>query len=198
MKTKILNVFNEELKTIRNNATLYSEILNDSKNLKLYDVSCLEELENGDFDLFCEDSYNLFKERLDELHLEETHIGRTSTFYLNPKYFDMYKYDYHGKINPKKIVYLICEYSGLDTDYIEISETGMITDLLDIKFADGSYSTWKDYFLEEHELQSYVDDLKTYSDEFLSEINNIREGYEYIDNFKDNQVEIFKEWKSNF
>ena len=195
MKTKILNAFNKELETVRKNSVVYSEMLNDSKNLKLYELSSFEGLEEGDFDLFCLDSYNSFEDYLKELYLEEVHIGRTSTFYLNSTCFDMYKYDYHGKMTPKKIIYLICEYSGIDTDYIEISETGNITDLLDIKFADGSYSSWEKYFLEEHDLDAYISDLITYVNEFLSEIDNIRKGYEYIDNFKNNQIELFKEWK---
>lgn len=195
MKTKILNAFNQKLETIRENSVIYSEILNDSRNLKLYELASFEGLEENDFEGFCMDSYNSFEEYLKELGVEKKYIGRTSTFYLNGHYFDMYKYDYHGQINPKKITYLICEYSGLDTDYITIDDTGLITDLVPVKMSDGSYISWEEYFLKDTDLNSHINDLTYYADTFLSDIDAIRTAYEYIDNFKDNQIEIFKEWK---
>ena len=195
MKTSILNKFNGALETIRKNSDIYSEILNNSTNLKLYELSRLEDLEESSFNMFCLDNYNVFTEYLDELNLTEVHIGTTSSFYLNSIYFDMYEYHYQGQMNVKKIVYLICEHSGIDTDYIKIEDDGLISDLEDIKLADGSSLSWKEYFLEEHDLQDYVIDLISSVESFTEEINSIRKGYEYIDNFKNNQIELFKEWQ---
>ena len=52
MKTSILNKFNGALETIRKNSDIYSEILNNSTNLKLYELSRLEDLEESSFNIF--------------------------------------------------------------------------------------------------------------------------------------------------
>lgn len=196
MKTKILNKLNKELEIIRQNGFIYSNLLNKSTDLKLHELAITEGVDAEDFEDFCAYHYELFAEYLKSLHLKQVYIGRSSSFYLNTDYIDLFKYSYQGKMTIKDIVYFICESSGIDTDYIEISETGLITDLLEVKFADGSYTSWEKYFLEDTELDIVISDLKSYVDDFVEDLNNIRSVYEYIENFKSNQIELFNEYQS--
>lgn len=194
MKKGIIEQLNNVLNKVVLEQEDICETLNNSTNLKLHEIAMLDILDYDVFNNFCLDEYNNWESFLDEHYLEAIYIGRTSTFYLNPKHYNMYTFDYHGQINIKKVILLICEFSGLDTDYIKISDKGLIEDLEDINFTDGSVYTWENYFLEEMSIKVIYSDLKNEVSKFFDELKEVKAGYEYLETFKENQVNIYADY----
>ena len=194
MKENILRNLNKILEEVRLQKNNICDTLNNSTNVKLHDVARLDNLDMDTFNNFCYDEYENWSNFLKENYLEETHIGRTSTFYLTSPYYDMYKFDYHGQMNIKKVIYLICEYSGLDTDCLKINNEGVIEELENISFVDGSEKTWEEYFLENYTLEDIYRDLESEVSKFFEELDNIKKGYEYLEDFKENQVDIYNDY----
>ena len=194
MKNNILENLNKILKEVRVQKENICNTLNNSTNVKLHEVAHLDNLDMDTFNSFCLDEYHNWSEFLKENYLEETHIGNTSTFYLTSPYYDMYKFDYHGQMNIKKVIYLICEFSGLDTDYLKINNDGIIEELESISFADGSEATWEEYFLEKYTIDDIYSDLENEVSNFFEELNNIKQGYEYLENFKKNQISYYNDY----
>lgn len=194
MKKNILEQFNKSLERLTTQSKELSELLNNSTNLKLYDIVCLDNFEDRKFENFCVTEYENFESFMDEHNLIKQHIGTTSTFYFNSKYYDMYDFEYHGKINPRNLTKLICENSGIDTDYIKVNDKGIIEDLKSVDFADGSSSTWEEYFLDNFTLDDFVRDLDSEVEKFFEEIEEIKLGYDYVNDFKNNQVRLYNEF----
>lgn len=192
MKNTILNKFNESLKPLTSKAKEISTVLNNNTNLKLYDIAYLDEFDPNEFEVFCNIEFNNWSEFLEEHNLIAQYIGDTSSFYLNSKYYDMFDYEYNGKINARNLTKLICQNSGISLDYIKVDENGIISDLDNIEFCDGTSATWEEYFLEEHDLDAHIRDLVDEIEKFFEEFNEIKAGYKYLDNFKENQVELYK------
>lgn len=194
MKKTILDRFNKSLNKVISQSKEISSILNNNTNLKLHKIVCLDEYTPGDFELFCSEKYEEWKEFLEEHHLEATHIGSTSSFYLNAKYYDMFDYEYNGLINSRNLTKLLCQNSGIDVYYIKVDDNGIIVDLKDIKFSDGTSESWSEYFLEKNTLDDFVADLDDEVKRFLEELEEIKAGYKYIEEFKENQVQTYKEF----
>lgn len=192
MKNTILNKFNESLKPLTNQAEEIAQILNQNTNLKLHEIVCLDEFDSNDFELFCEVEFQEWTNFLEQHNLQADYIGRTSSFYLNSKYYDMFNYEYNGKINARNLTKLICQNSGISLDYIKVDDNGIISDLDNIEFCDGTSSTWAEYFLEEYDLDAHIRDLVDEVEKFFEEFNEIKAGYEYLDNFKENQVKLYR------
>lgn len=200
MKKEIIEQLNNILNKVVVEKKDICETLNNSTNLKLYEVAMLDNLDYDIFNDFCLYEYNNWESFLDEHYLEAIYIGRTSTFYLNPRHYNMYEFDYHGQINIKKVILLICEFSGLDTDYIKISNDGLIEDLEDVKYDSGSVYTWKDYFLKDTSIEYIYSDLENEVSKFFNELKEVKAGYEYLETFKENQIKIYTDYVdcSNF
>lgn len=200
MKKEIIEQLNNILNKVVVEKKDICETLNNSTNLKLYEVAMLDNLDYDIFNDFCLYEYNNWESFLDEHYLEAIYIGRTSTFYLNPKHYNMYEFDYHGQINIKKVILLICEFSGLDTDYMKISNDGLIEDLEDVKYDSGSVYTWKDYFLKDTSIEYIYSDLENEVSKFFNELKEVKAGYEYLETFKENQIKIYTDYVdcSNF
>lgn len=194
MKQTIINKFNEILKPLTSNSDNISSILNQNTNLKLHDIVYLNEFNYDEFQIFCEVSFQEWEKFLDEHNLIPEYIGNTSRFYLNSKHYDMFNYEYNGKINARNLIKLICQNSGIDLDYIKVDDNGDILNLEEIKFSDGTSSGWEEYFLETCDLNSYYQDLENEVERFFEEFKEIKTGYQYLENFKNNQVSIYKDF----
>ena len=160
--------------------------IGETTNLKLYDIAfdyCdIEDFEEL-FYYFCEVEYNMFIEYLNTLDLKMTHIGNTSSFYIESTrkdfYSDYYQDEYEGKDNKEKLQLLLDNEANLYSLYCD-----------EIIFKDGKvYSIDTDCIDKE--------DIKFYTRELLDTIEIIRDinkAYEYIENFKNKQIELFKEF----
>lgn len=175
-----------------------------SMNLKLYDANYYfmsDEMKKdfplaykdnegrdrwSDFDYFCGESYNSFKEDLDlnlgiDFSEMQNYIGTTSSFYLHDSNIvelenrNRYEQiDYDGTICQVMDYYFNDEYGN----YIYVKDEKVIIDNDNLEEC-------------ENELDYIINDL--YND-VINYCKDIITVYEIIKNFKDNQVEYFKEY----
>lgn len=190
----ILEKFNEILSDVTSRKNELEELLNASANLNLEAISSLPNYDENNFFYFCEEEDEIWSEFLHEHGLEVVYIGRTNTFHLNSKHFDMYRNDYHGNITISNLVNLICEYSGMDSDYIKINKDGKIVDLEDVELSDGNIVGWTEYFLKNLTIEDYYNDLELMVSSFLEEIKEIKAGYDYLENSIKTQVERYNDF----
>lgn len=127
------------------------------------------------FDLFCEENYDMFIEEEKNYNIKRVYLGHTSSFYFESDYNEVIDYyypsDYRNEYNlEEKKSMLLDEFL-----YIKLNT--------DEEYLEEEYSTEEDfiYMLNEYE-------------EFLETIDEIYNGYEYIKDFKENQMNIFKDW----
>lgn len=189
---KAKNLVNNELQKVVRMLKENNEKWNESTNLKLY-YACTENINfelNGAnvvfsnerqsewFDDFCDIEYQCFMDWCSEegIDFEKTidRIGRTSSFYLSK---------YHSN-NILDVLYDVC-----DINYMTFN----------LKMQDGLVVI-DDYF--EFDVTDSLDELTA---ELLDMVNDIYDNamynledtfklYDYISNFKENQVENFKDF----
>lgn len=175
---------NEVVQIIRNNQAAF-----ESMNLKLYDTSyysCSEaetdfpEIEEDMNDLFydfCDISYHFMVEDFNMYGYEwekRQCIGRTSSFYLSGYQIRGYR----------------TETEDIDDILYSIIEQVGYPDIPDIE--DGQIVI-NDYTEDCIDNLEYIGSEEFIQD-FNKEISGILKMYEYIKDFKDNQVEYFKEY----
>lgn len=150
-------------------------------NLKLYDVFSyvMDMFDSEDeaieiFNSFAEDMHEEFKLFEEDNCTQRCYLGRTSSFFID--YYDTEIIDY----------YYANEYR--EEKDIEKKKNMLIDEFI---------CTWinadKDIIEEEYN----KGDIKILVDSFISftdALNNIYKGYKCIEEFKENQVEIFKQW----
>lgn len=164
-------------------------VWNETRNLKLYDVSfqagdiidrypLVKENKCDLFSWFCDDSYNQFTEWMQEEGLKDcrSYVGRTSSFYLTDMHCD-------------KIGYVIDTLMNTIYGYnLDFDEDGNM-----IPFTD------TDYYTEEELINEYQEDMEYIADgDFLRDIKDYFSDAvriaDYIDDFMKNQIEYFTEY----
>ena len=168
------------------------ECIGQLEDLKLHDVSYYigEKLGEVDglsnekyielyshiFDLFCEENYNMFVEDEKNYNIKRVYLGHTSKFYIES--------------NDSEIVSCYYYPSDYREEYdLKEKKTMLLDEFLYIKL-----NTDEEYLKEEYSTkEDFIYMLNEYKD-FLDTIEEIYEGYEYIRDFKENQVDIFKDW----
>lgn len=160
----------------------------DYMDLKLHDVSfydfetdfplCFKNDTNDEYSyfyLFCEDNYNMFVEDLAEnfnINFEKmkVQLGRTSSFYLQ-NFYD-------------KNIDCLLENLSYDDACMNFTE-----------FENGKIKPYGEYTEEDEEVQ---EELDYFIDDFYNSVvkrfKDIIIVYDYIEDFKKNQVEYFKEY----
>lgn len=207
---ELLAKANKQCKRIKD-FIIENEGMFDSMDLKLHDASFYEyrDMEN-DFPLcyadnehcaedsyfyrFCESTYDQFTDWCAEKKIDFRgmchHIGRTSQFYLYEK--ELIQRDNRG-INWAWTMENIFNELGYTNYYqlLEFDEDGNVDE-------EKSFSFQSEYFTREEwidelkpALQYIVDEM--YND-FMKEIEDVKEAYDYIKDTKDNQIEYFKEY----
>lgn len=172
------------------------ECIGKLEDLKLHDISYYigeklgeieglsiekcNELYSHIFNLFCEDNYNAFINYEEEKNTRGKYLGHTSRFYIDTDYYDgiinyYYASDFRSEYDIEKKKSMLLDeflYSVLNTDEVYIEEE----------------------FMNEQDF-NYM--LNEYED-FLGTIEEIYDVYEYIKDFKENQVQYFEDWYENF
>lgn len=196
----------------------YSKIARyEQANLKLYDVAyhTAEMIEkyypnftgSADdlFSNFCDTEYWSFEEYLNEENLVMNHVGRTSSFYFGLKndkradeLFELIEESSKERIKWNDIVQ-----SGYDYLYVldSVDDSTKAKDI--VKNYIEEHSNMNDFdlmsVLEEIEngTEEFVDiltDEKYDLDSFQEDITKVRKAYEWLDDYKVNQLEYFKEF----
>ena len=185
----------------------------DYMNLKLHDVSyycyskmkedfplCYANDNDGEYSYFyrfCEDQYDMFVEDLKEnfgIDFEKNHhfyLGRTSSFYLHNQdifQFERFRINWFWTMN-KILSEIYVTYYG---NYTEFHTDGTVDLDSSIKYIEENYTDKEGAYENlKNELEwlatKMYDDVVTYFKDMLVV-------YEYIKDFKENQVETFKDW----
>lgn len=194
---------NRCLKKLKDNENKW----NESLNLKLYDCAYMKEFEtdfgkivlNDDiasnaFYAFCESSYDMMLEDLREsndINFVDIadYIGTTSSFYIS---------DAHNNEKDKYIIAL-AELSYTFKNFNESQNLDEI--LLESKTKQGYYeiqteSTPEEYL--EQCLNDFLDIAQNVEKEFEEAFHEIELVYDYITDFKKNQVEYFTDYVKDY
>ena len=171
-------------------------------NLKLYDVSFYvgddEKLLN-DFVNFCECEYDYFQYWLEENMLQTEYIGRTSSFKFYGGYAEsnFYDFDIYDMKNDQNIfdtlgygleseTELLLNSSNLKEFYYDL-ENELNYDLSDSDELDDL----------ETELEDAIEELEEYLQAYYKEIKGVKRAYKWLENYKSNQIENFKDFVAN-
>ena len=174
----------------------------NATNLKLYDVAYYvgddEKLLNH-FRNFCEFEYEYFEEYLKENMLETEYIGRTSSFkfyggYAESNFYDFDIYDMKDDENIfdtlgyglESETELLLNSSNLKEFYYDL-ENELNYDLSDSDELDDL----------ETELEDAIEELEEYLQAYYKEIKGVKRAYKWLESYKDNQIENFKDYVEN-
>lgn len=178
-------------------------------NLKMYDAF-YEAKNSDDFYDWCEMVYKHdYEEMLSEYGIDTHYIGRTSSFYFCSRYgvYNIYNIDdysdnsvYKTSLENKRLMMfqefmdykfgIDIEFDSTDLDW-DISE---IVELSEIDW-DMKYDLLEDESIENiFGLVDFNELSQEFEDFCCDELDGINKAYMWLENFKDNQVEYFKDW----
>ena len=206
------------IKVIEGTMHYYSKITRyEQTNLKIYEVAFhLEEYVDkyfsnyeGEswevFNWFCEDEFMYFEELLKENDIVMNHIGRTSSFYFGIK----------ADERAEELLDLLKDNEGFNwIDIVERWDFAYILEDIDdnttgkdiVKRQIEEHCNLNDFDIQEvlenveEELELFVElleDEKQGLDDFQESIMKIKNAYEFLENYKENQLENFKEFLIN-
>ena len=172
-------------------------------NLKLHDVAFYvgddEKLLNH-FENYCHFEYEYFNDWLEENNLKTEQLGRTSSFYfysLDKNPYSFYDFDIYDMKEDKNIFDTLGY--GLESEL----ETLFISD----DFYQAYYNLENDlkYYLLDYdelddlevELENTIEELEEYLHAYYKEIKAVKRAYKWLENYKANQVENFKDFVAN-
>ena len=156
-------------------------------NVKLLDVAFTLETEEDMrmFNSFCELEFDEFTEYLKDNGLETEQLGTTSSF----------------KIVPKSVM--------TDFELFDVQDNEDIFDVLgyglneleDVFLSDNFeeyYSNLNDDIEDlQEDIQAEFEELQDSLYTMFNDLKSVRKGYKYITDFKNNQLELFKEFNEN-
>lgn len=199
--TKIYNEFKPQIEKLNKQ---FKKLQKHTKeltytDLKLHDVAFYvgddEKLLNY-FETFCEFEYEYFEDWVYENHLRMEQLGHTSSFYFYGKE-DSYEIDIYD-MKKDETIFDTLGY-GLETEI----ETLFNSD----NFYQAYYNLENDCHIDLsdgddlEELESVLDDsieeLEDYLRVYYREMRNIRKMYKWLEDYKANQVEYFKDYVEN-
>ena len=202
--TKIYNEYKPQIEKLNRQFKKLQEHTQDLSytNLKLYDVSFYvgddEKLLN-DFANFCECEYDYFQYWLEENMLQTEYIGRTSSFkfyggYAESNFYDFDIYDMKDDNNIfdtlgyglESETELLLNSSNLKEFYYDL-ENELNYDLSDSDELDDL----------ETELEDAIEELEEYLQAYYKEIKGVKRAYKWLESYKDNQIENFKDFVAN-
>ena len=202
--TKIYNEYKPQIEKLNRQFKKLQEHTQDLSytDLKLYDVSYYvgdDEKLLKHFENFCECEYDYFQYWLDENMLKTEYIGRTSSFYFYGGYAEsnFYDFDIYDMKNDQNIFDTLGY--GLESEL----ETLFISD----DFYQAYYNLENDCHIDlsddydlddlETELEDAIEELEEYLHAYYKEIKAVKRAYKWLENYKSNQVEYFKEFVEN-
>ena len=202
--TKIYNEYKPQIEKLNRQFKKLQEHTQDLSytDLKLYDVSYYvgdDEKLLKHFDNFCECEYDYFQYWLDENMLKTEYIGRTSSFYFYGGYAEsnFYDFDIYDMKNDQNIFDTLGY--GLESEL----ETLFISD----DFYQAYYNLENDCHIDlsddydlddlETELEDAIEELEEYLQAYYKEIKGVKRAYKWLESYKDNQIENFKDFVAN-
>ena len=171
-------------------------------DLKLHDVAFYvgdDEKLLKHFENFCVAEYDYFEYWLDENMLETQQIGRTSSFkfyggYAESNFYDFDIYDMKDDNN----IFDTLGY-GLESETELLLNSSNLKEFYYDLENELNYDLSDDYDLDdlETELEDAIEELEEYLHAYYKEIKAVKRAYKWLESYKTNQVEDFKEYVAN-
>lgn len=184
----------------------FNELNENAHNNKLYDVSFISDnqLLSELFNDFCEINWREFEDDKPD-DVEFVQLGRTSSFYILPKYYVNTLEDISSEFKDNNLndaLYHLSHEWGSNniypkdkTEFYELIKRELDDD------QELSLEDWDNEF-EDSDLYDLLDDIKESVDGFISDIKPLLdESFKVIENleyFKKNQVSYWREYLDNF
>ncbi|QSJ04120.1 hypothetical protein vBSscSF1_49 [Staphylococcus phage vB-SscS-F1] len=205
--TNFKNIYNEYKPQIEKLNRQFKKLQKHTKDLgytdlKLHDVSFYvgnDEKLLKHFENFCECEYDYFNDWLEENMLETEYIGRTSSFYFYGGYAEsnFYDFDIYDMKDDQNIfdtlgygleseIELLLDSSNLKEFYYDL-ENNLNYDLSDSDELDDL----------EIELENSIEELQEYLIAYYKEIKAVKRAYKWLEDYKANQVDYFKDYVEN-
>ena len=202
--TKIYNEYKPQIEKLNQQFKKLQKHTQDLNytNLKLYEVAYYvgnNEKLLKHFENFCVAEYDFFEYWLDENMLETEYIGRTSSFkfyggYAESNFYDFDIYDMKDDNNIfdtlgyglESETELLLNSSNLKEFYYDL-ENELNYDLSDSDELDDL----------ETELEDAIEELEEYLQAYYKEIKGVKRAYKWLESYKDNQIENFKDFVAN-
>ena len=202
--TKIYNEYKPQIEKLNKQFKKLQKHTQDLSytNLKLHDIAFYvgyDEKLLSHFENFCECEYDYFQYWLDENMLKTEYIGRTSSFYFYGGYAEsnFYDFDIYDMKNDQNIFDTLGY--GLESEL----ETLFISD----DFYQAYYNLENDCHIDlsddydlddlETELEDAIEELEEYLHAYYKEIKAVKRAYKWLESYKDNQIENFKDFVAN-
>ena len=158
-------------------------------NLKLHDIAFNANTDdyNNHFEIFCMNNYDLFEEIEGENNTKREYVGNTSAFYIVSDGYSgigdyYYMSDYNNVSDFRKKIMLINEFLYSNCNYITLyDEMSEFDDNI-----RGLYDNCTDTEIIEYITQEIKNTL-------IDDLKDINKTYDYIENFKANQLEYWNE-----
>ena len=205
--TNFTNIYNEYKPQIEKLNKQFKKLQKHTQDLsytdlKLHDIAFyVEDNEKllKHFKNFCGCEYDYFQYWLEENMLQTEYIGRTSSFkfyggYAESNFYDFDIYD----MKDDKNIFDTLGY-GLESEL----ETLFISD----DFYQAYYNLENDCHIDlsddydlddlETELEDAIEELEEYLQAYYKEIKAVKRAYKWLESYKTNQVEDFKEYAAN-
>ena len=202
--TKIYNEYKPQIEKLNRQFKKLQEHTQDLSytNLKLYDIAYYagsNEKLLSHFENYCHSEYDYFQYWLEENMLQTEYVGRTSSFkfyggYAESNFYDFDIYDMKNDQNIFDTLGFGFE-SELETlfnsnDFYQAYynlENDLNYDLLDCDDLDDL----------ETGLEDTIEELEEYLQAYYKEIKVVKRAYKWLENYKDNQIENFKDFVAN-
>lgn len=198
-KQIIIDWINEGVKNVMvDYKELLDKVINIQYNLKLEDIFYynMNNDEEELFNIFCNEEYEIFHNFMENNFTELQYIGRTSTFYITDYRRQLDKDDYYYlniKGDKRKALYLIYlalnyEYNLNIFDLFIFDNDSNVIDINNIEMLNFLICTNKDYLRQEN----FKELVYNFIDNELMDCLKVAN---YIIEFKENQVEIWNNFK---
>ena len=203
--TKIYNEYKPQIEKLNKQFKKLQKHTQDLSytNLKLHDIAFYvgnDEKLLKHFENFCECEYDYFQYWLEENNLKTEQLGRTSSFYfhsLDKNPYSFYDFDIYDMKDDKNIFDTLGY--GLESEL----ETLFISD----DFYQAYYNLENDCHIDlsddydlddlETELEDAMEELEEYLQAYYKEIKGVKRAYKWLESYKDNQIENFKDFVAN-
>ena len=197
--TEIYNEYKPQIEKLNKQFKKLQKHIQDlnATNLKLHDIAFYvgddEKLLNH-FRIFCEFEYEYFEEYLKENMLETEYIGRTSSFYFYGGYSESNFYDFDiYDMKDDKNIFDTLGY-GLESELETLFNSDDFYQAYYNLENDCRYDLLDSDDLEdlETEFDNSIYELEEYLQAYYKEIKAVKRAYKWLEDYKANQVEIFK------
>ena len=207
MKKNIIDKLNKGLEKIFLTANKdYINCIGRCEDLKLHDIACSDLYNDDDFNNFCYYAFNDYEDFENTLSVKREYIHLSSKFYILPSdnilsFFDI---EYLKNMSYKeKILYLLDIFISTQIDYslsiddLIVIDNNKITDIgnLATDFIKDCYN----YFYTNSKniddiINDFINDFNKFINDYFEDVWKL---YDYIDDFKENQLEFYKNYITN-